>query len=88
MCSLPLEQGKCRAKIERWGFNPHSGQCVQFIYGGCGGNGNNFETKTACEQLCLSEFGGILSSILGEYVKKINAAVSDFMFKRLLFISR
>ncbi|KAL5112326.1 Histone acetyltransferase KAT5 [Taenia crassiceps] len=28
-------------------------ECVQFTYGGCGGNANNFETKEACEERCL-----------------------------------
>lgn len=53
VCSLPREQGNCLAYIERWGFDTASKRCVQFIYGGCGGNGNNFETKAACEQRCL-----------------------------------
>lgn len=26
--------------------------CRQFYYGGCGGNGNNFETQEQCEQRC------------------------------------
>lgn len=27
-------------------------QCRQFYYGGCKGNGNNFETHEACMQSC------------------------------------
>ena len=55
ICHLARETGKCRAYIPRWGFDPSSGSCVQFVYGGCGGNENNFETKEACEQRCLGE---------------------------------
>ncbi|VDO01728.1 unnamed protein product, partial [Rodentolepis nana] len=51
-CHLPLETGKCRGYFKKWGFDASSGQCIQFIYGGCGGNSNNFETKEACEQQC------------------------------------
>ncbi|KAM7540797.1 hypothetical protein Aperf_G00000044610 [Anoplocephala perfoliata] len=54
MCNLPLERGPCLADFMNWGFDPSSGRCVQFIYGGCGGNANNFETKEACEQQCLA----------------------------------
>lgn len=30
-------------------------ECVEFIYGGCAGNSNNFETKEDCEQKCVLE---------------------------------
>ncbi|KIH52671.1 Kunitz/Bovine pancreatic trypsin inhibitor domain protein [Ancylostoma duodenale] len=33
-------------------FNKTSGECEQFIYGGCEGNGNNFEKKPECEKAC------------------------------------
>ncbi|VUZ46682.1 unnamed protein product [Hymenolepis diminuta] len=54
VCNLPHEQGNCMALIQRWAYDPNSGKCIQFIFGGCGGNGNNFKTKEACEQKCLS----------------------------------
>lgn len=54
-CHLPHERGSCLAHIQRWGFDPSSGKCVEFSYGGCGGNSNNFETREACEKLCLGK---------------------------------
>ena len=56
MCQLPRETGRCRGHLPRWGFDPSVMQCVEFVYGGCGGNGNNFETKEACEERCRGEF--------------------------------
>ena len=39
-CTAPLVTGNCRAAFRRWGSR--DGQCKEFIYGGCGGNSNNF----------------------------------------------
>ncbi|XP_078670894.1 uncharacterized protein LOC144911013 isoform X1 [Branchiostoma floridae x Branchiostoma belcheri] len=51
-CLEPKESGNCRAAFRRVFFNQETGQCENFIYGGCGGNGNNFETKEECENIC------------------------------------
>ena len=55
VCSLPPETGPCRALIKRFFYNSTSGKCERFIYGGCGGNDNNFETLKACESGCKGE---------------------------------
>jgi len=51
-CSLPRVIGPCKAAIPRWWFNKGKGVCERFIYGGCGGNANNFLSKEACEAAC------------------------------------
>ena len=51
-CSLPAETGDCDGIFPRYSFNSDSGQCEQFIFGGCGGNDNNFETIEQCQQTC------------------------------------
>ena len=51
-CDLPNKQGDCEAHFERWFHNPKSGSCEPFIYGGCGGNANNFATKFECQGFC------------------------------------
>jgi hypothetical protein len=38
--------------VPRYYFNAKTGVCQQFIYGGCGGNENNFETVDACYDGC------------------------------------
>lgn len=40
--------------MPRWYFDFASQMCLEFIYGGCGGNSNNFATKELCEQQCGS----------------------------------
>uniref|UniRef100_A0A8D0G1M4 BPTI/Kunitz inhibitor domain-containing protein n=1 Tax=Strix occidentalis caurina TaxID=311401 RepID=A0A8D0G1M4_STROC len=49
-CYLPSVCGSCKALFRRFFFNASSQQCEEFIYGGCGGNRNNFETKGECFQ--------------------------------------
>jgi hypothetical protein len=49
---LPSDSGKCLAHFPKFYFNPRTRQCEQFIYGGCGGNKNSFDTLQACENAC------------------------------------
>ncbi|KAK3581415.1 hypothetical protein CHS0354_016277 [Potamilus streckersoni] len=51
-CEQEKKTGNCRAFIVRWFHNTTSGYCEQFVYGGCDGNDNNFETREACEENC------------------------------------
>jgi len=52
VCLLPMDQGPCRLYIPRYYFDQASGQCKQFIYGGCQGNGNSFPTLKECQKTC------------------------------------
>ncbi|XP_076249479.1 kunitz-type serine protease inhibitor Bt-KTI-like [Calliopsis andreniformis] len=51
-CLLPLERGPCRAMMLRYGYNPETGKCEEFIYGGCSGNENNFKSLAGCGETC------------------------------------
>merc|ERR1719473_1867867 len=55
VCFLPLETGEGRADFVRYGFEPVTGRCEQFIWGGspAGANDNRFASKTACEKRCM-----------------------------------
>ena len=52
ICSLEPETGTCKGYIPRFFFNSTSNQCEEFIYGGCGGNENNFYTIDECLKEC------------------------------------
>lgn len=54
-CNLESDTGPCRASIPRFFFNVQSGKCEMFVYGGCAGNDNNFETANDCERKCPSQ---------------------------------
>ncbi|XP_062886935.1 WAP, Kazal, immunoglobulin, Kunitz and NTR domain-containing protein 2-like isoform X1 [Mobula hypostoma] len=52
ICSLPALQGSCKVWEPRWAYSSVHRQCQSFIYGGCGGNENNFESRETCEEIC------------------------------------
>lgn len=52
LCNLPPEIGPCLAAFLRYYYDPQSGRCQEFTWGGCGGNDNNFESLVECEQRC------------------------------------
>ncbi|XP_025091570.1 kappaPI-stichotoxin-Shd2a-like [Pomacea canaliculata] len=51
-CSEPSVPGLCMAYFPRYFYNAATKKCEQFIYGGCGGNSNNFFTLTDCQSTC------------------------------------
>ncbi|KRX73422.1 Papilin, partial [Trichinella sp. T6] len=51
-CSQPAVKGHCSRRLRRWFWDAKKNQCVQFIYSGCGGNGNNFLTEKHCTDVC------------------------------------
>ena len=55
ICEFPSETGPCKAAFPRWFYDVKTGKCSQFIYGGCDGNKNNFETQEECENKCDSK---------------------------------
>ncbi|CAH1783698.1 unnamed protein product [Owenia fusiformis] len=53
ICNLDPDRGPCKRNRRRYYYNPLNNQCLQFSYGGCQGNSNNFLTQTACEKQCM-----------------------------------
>ncbi|XP_040588698.1 eppin [Mesocricetus auratus] len=52
ICSLPKDSGYCLAYFPRWWYNKENSTCELFIYGGCQGNNNNFQTQGTCQNIC------------------------------------
>ncbi|CAM2107633.1 unnamed protein product [Caretta caretta] len=52
VCSQEAMTGPCRTVMPRWYFDLYKRKCIRFIYGGCGGNRNNFESEEYCMAVC------------------------------------
>ena len=57
VCTLPAEPGRCLAKFPRFHFDARTKQCIEFTYGGCEGNSNNFATIEECQKTCSHHTG-------------------------------
>src|SRR3712207_4010023 len=52
VCSMPKESGPCMAFMPRWWYDKKTERCYRFIYGGCLGNNNNFQSEAICRIIC------------------------------------
>lgn len=52
ICGLVEDAGVCFGSFEKWRYA--GGKCTPFIFGGCGGNENQFDSKAECESFCLN----------------------------------
>ncbi|KAL2299817.1 hypothetical protein Nmel_012667 [Mimus melanotis] len=51
-CRLPLDEGGCQRYTLRWYYNQRVTECRPFVYSGCQGNLNRFDSKEECELRC------------------------------------
>ncbi|KAI4538547.1 hypothetical protein MG293_011950 [Ovis ammon polii] len=76
LCLEPKVTGDCNATMTRYFYNTQTGLCEQFVYGGCEGNGNNFENLEDCMKTCSQEAGslcqGIRSSIRPQHPQELS----------------
>lgn len=54
VCDLPKSVGSCQGYYPTWYYDQERKQCAQFVYGGCLGNNNKFQTRDECEHICDS----------------------------------
>jgi hypothetical protein len=51
-CHQKYDAGPCLAYSPMFYYDRATDRCLKFVYGGCGGNSNRFQTLEACEQRC------------------------------------
>ena len=58
ICLYHKDPGPCKASFKKWYFDARTSQCVSFIYGGCGGNDNRFDSFEECVEECKPKDSG------------------------------
>ncbi|XP_043114850.1 kunitz-type protease inhibitor 2 isoform X2 [Puntigrus tetrazona] len=76
-CRLPSMVGNCRAAFPRFYYDVTDQTCKQFIYGGCGGNDNNFNSQEECQASCsgVKDVEPLLKMTSDEFQAKCQAPV-------------
>ncbi|CAO2626105.1 Kunitz-type protease inhibitor 2 [Lemmus lemmus] len=74
-CGVSKVVGKCRASIPRWWYNVTDGSCQPFVYGGCEGNGNNYQSK----EECLAKCAGVTENTIDGMARNRNGADSSIL---------
>ncbi|CAG0924111.1 unnamed protein product, partial [Notodromas monacha] len=64
-CLLAQAKGPCRGTYSRWFYDAETKSCMEFNYGGCKGNGNNFLTYNECTKKCQMTLAGAGSHNVG-----------------------
>jgi len=78
VCTLHADAGPCRASFERYYFDGETNQCHRFIYGGCQGNGNNFESIDACQSKCSEHIALTLPPGTSQFLRLTISSVISF----------
>ncbi|XP_077270107.1 proteoglycan-like sulfated glycoprotein papilin isoform X5 [Temnothorax americanus] len=52
ICLAPVDSGDCEESLTAYYYDAQHQMCQAFIYSGCGGNANRFQTEEQCERLC------------------------------------
>lgn len=51
-CFFDQDRGNCSKSMSKYFYDKNDGLCKQFVYSGCGGNENRFDSKQECNDQC------------------------------------
>ncbi|XP_063977101.1 axotactin isoform X2 [Diachasmimorpha longicaudata] len=79
-CLVKTDSGPCKHYIHKWTFSKAEGKCKIFVYGGCLGNENRFNSQLECLQHCVGGPNYTLPSSMGSkgkvFVTKMNTSTT------------
>ncbi|KAL3188796.1 hypothetical protein MRX96_022294 [Rhipicephalus microplus] len=52
ICNKDFDSGPCFSSMPKYYYRTETKKCEMFVYGGCGGNENRFDTQKACQEKC------------------------------------
>ncbi|XP_077501749.1 isoinhibitor K-like isoform X2 [Amblyomma americanum] len=52
-CNLKKDPGNCEDASTKWYYDSKTNACKLFVYGGCDGNDNRFDTEAKCKAECV-----------------------------------
>ena len=56
ICQEEKEEGQCGGTFPRYWYNNETNTCERFIFSGCKGNRNQFETEEECKNFCIPDY--------------------------------
>ncbi|XP_026859325.2 BPTI/Kunitz domain-containing protein isoform X2 [Electrophorus electricus] len=62
VCTLKMDPGTCFASIVMYYYDTTEKNCRMFLYRGCQGNGNRFESREDCQTRCRARSGRMLDA--------------------------
>ncbi|XP_065663316.1 mucin-4 isoform X6 [Hydra vulgaris] len=63
ICDMPVNNGSCNNKFQRFYYDHGHKECKNFFYSGCHGNMNNFLSKEECILRCWSHISSLTLSL-------------------------
>jgi len=76
-CSLPMDIGPCDGLCPRWYYDGATQDCLQFMWGCCDGNANNFESYQMCITACDRPLVGLAPRLSNESQENINKVINN-----------
>ncbi|XP_068601465.1 kunitz-type protease inhibitor 2-like [Brachionichthys hirsutus] len=69
-CEAAADAGPCRAMFPRWFYDRDRRSCRKFVYGGCRGNGNNYDTEEGCVAACTGSLPSDSKEVVADGVSE------------------
>uniref|UniRef100_A0A8C1W1K1 Wu:fb59d01 n=1 Tax=Cyprinus carpio TaxID=7962 RepID=A0A8C1W1K1_CYPCA len=74
-CSLPKAEGTCFAIIPKYYYDNEEKMCLMFLYRGCSGNANRFNSREECQTMCGARSGRLLGDLPNPDEKTVDAGL-------------